>query len=56
MSLSRLRPSVSRKDQRMYDSLRLKLRSSRGHLKAEANDDARPDENASEPRADPMEN
>lgn len=33
MSLSRLQPSVSRKDQRMYDSLRLKLRSSRGHLK-----------------------
>ena len=32
-SLSSLRPSVSKKDQRMYDSLRLKLRSSRGHLK-----------------------
>ena len=34
-ALSRLRPSVSRKDQKMYDSLRLKLRSSRGHLKGE---------------------
>lgn len=32
-SLSRVQPSVSRKDQRMYDSLRLKLRSSRGHLR-----------------------
>ena len=35
MSLSRVQPSVSRKDQRMYDSLRLKLRSTRGHLRGE---------------------
>ena len=34
-ALTKLRPSVSRKDQRMYDSLRLKLRSTRGHLKAD---------------------
>ncbi|KAI8101215.1 hypothetical protein M9435_001323 [Picochlorum sp. BPE23] len=56
MSLPRLRPSVSRKDQKMYDSLRLKLRSSRGHLKAEANDEVRPSDDASGPREDPMEN
>lgn len=37
LALARLRPSVSRKDQKMYDSLRLKLRSSRGHLKSEEN-------------------
>jgi ribosome biogenesis ATPase len=30
-----VQPSVSRKDQRMYDALRLRLRSSRGHLRAE---------------------
>ena len=43
VSLSRLQPSVSRKDQRMYDSLRLKLRSSRGHLKPDtAADDTHP--------------
>lgn len=35
MSLSRVQPSVSRKVQRMYDSLRLKLRSTRGHLRGE---------------------
>ena len=40
-SLSRLQPSVSRKDQRMYDSLRLKLRSSRGHLKPDTAADDR---------------
>jgi len=33
LSVPRVQPSVSRKDQRMYDSLRLKLRSSRGHLR-----------------------
>jgi ribosome biogenesis ATPase len=31
----RVQPSVSRKDQRMYDALRLRLRSSRGHLRQE---------------------
>ncbi len=31
----RVQPSVSRKDQRMYDALRLRLRSARGHLRPE---------------------
>lgn len=31
-----VQPSVSRKDQRMYDALRLRLRSSRGHLRPDA--------------------
>lgn len=35
MALQNVQPSVSKKDQRMYDALRLKLRSSRGHLKRE---------------------
>lgn len=36
-----VQPSVSRKDQRMYDALRLRLRSSRGHLQPDG-EDARP--------------
>ena len=32
-ALRQVQPSVSRKDQRMYDALRHKLRSSRGHLR-----------------------
>ena len=38
IALEHVQPSVSRKDQKMYDMLRLKLRSSRGHLKREQND------------------
>lgn len=34
-AMQRVQPSVSRKDQRMYDALRLRLRSSRGHLRPE---------------------
>ncbi|PSC72207.1 Ribosome biogenesis ATPase RIX7 isoform B [Micractinium conductrix] len=34
-AMARVQPSVSRKDQRMYDGLRLRLRSARGHLKPE---------------------
>lgn len=34
-ALRQVQPSVSRKDQRMYDALRHKLRSSRGHLRRE---------------------
>ena len=37
-ALRQVQPSVSRQDQRMYDALRLRLRSSRGHLKRD--DDA----------------
>ena len=32
-ALRQVQPSVSRKDQRMYDALRFKLRSSRSHLR-----------------------
>ena len=51
----RVQPSVSRKDQRMYDALRLRLRSARGHLRPE--DDAggataAPTEAAGAPPAD----
>ena len=35
-ALRQVQPSVSRKDQRMYDALRHKLRSSRGHLRRDA--------------------
>ncbi|KAL4452367.1 hypothetical protein ABPG75_008029 [Micractinium tetrahymenae] len=34
-AMQRVQPSVSRKDQRLYDALRLRLRSSRGHLRPE---------------------
>ena len=35
LAMQRVQPSVSRKDQRMYDALRTKLRSTRGHLQPE---------------------
>ncbi|GAB4818827.1 hypothetical protein N2152v2_005873 [Parachlorella kessleri] len=42
LAMQRVQPSVSRNDQRMYDALRLRLRSSRGHLQPE--DGAQPSE------------
>ena len=36
-ALQRVGPSVSRKDQRVYDALRWQLRSSRGHLNPQVN-------------------
>ena len=35
-ALQRVAPSVSKKDQRVYDALRWQLRSSRGHLNPQA--------------------
>jgi ribosome biogenesis ATPase len=48
-ALRQVQPSVSRKDQRMYDALRYKLRSSRSHLKREE------DAPAAAEAAEPME-
>ena len=36
-ALQRVGPSVSKKDQRVYDALRWQLRSSRGHLNPQVN-------------------
>ena len=51
-AMQRVQPSVSRKDQRMYDALRLRLRSSRGHLRPEEGGAAATDAGALPPPGD----
>ena len=46
LAMRQVQPSVSRKDQRMYDGLRLRLRSARGHLQPE---EAAPSEAPAQP-------
>ena len=46
LAMGRVQPSVSRKDNRMYEALRAKLRSARGHLQAEAAEVAQPSDAA----------
>jgi SpoVK/Ycf46/Vps4 family AAA+-type ATPase len=46
-----VQPSVSRQDQRMYDALRLRLRSSRGHLRPEEGAAAPTPSEAAQPAA-----